>query len=149
MSQTNQVPVRPPSRDKVYDVLDGERDYQNAGQGNAKPHPESGRTDGRLTLGEGILCLERILDTARAEWYKGPDGHKATLPYIRKAAAVAVQLMENYGAVPREFHVPVSAGITGTMQIQDVGDKLAPNYMPSAKGHAPFKQPFPLGFPQT
>lgn len=120
----NQVPVRPSNRDVVYDVIDGERDYQNAGEGNAKPHPESGRTDGRLTLGEGILVMERILDQARAEWYKGPDGHKLTLPYVRKVAGVAVQLLENFGAPPREYHVPLSANITGEMHAVDKGDAL-------------------------
>lgn len=123
----NQVPVRPDGRNKIYDVIDGERDYQDAGKGNAAPHPEGKRSasDG-LSLGEGILCMERILDEARAAWYKGPEGQTLAMPFIRKTAAVAVQLMEHFGAVPREWHVPESARITGTMHIRDPLDTLAP-----------------------
>lgn len=124
---TNLVPVRPASRDAVYDVIDGERDYQDMGKGNAAPHPEGKRSasDG-LSLGEGILCMERILDEARAAWYKGPEGQTLAMPFIRKTAGVAVQLMEHFGAVPREWHVPPSAGITGEVHLRDLGDTLSP-----------------------
>lgn len=142
MSQTNQVPVRPPSREKVYDVIDGERDYQNAGQGNASPHVNSSHTAGKLTPEGGLVCLEHILSEARATWYK-PGGDKVMMPLIRKIAGVAVQLMENYGAQPREYHVPASANITGEMRVVDPGDKLVPN-----RGPVPYHRPN-LGFPQT
>lgn len=94
----NIKPFRTGSRDAVYRVIDGERDYQTMGKGNAGPARE-------LMMGEGIAVMEEILAQARTEWYKA-DGTKNALPYIRKVAAVAVQLMERYGAVPREGHVP-------------------------------------------
>jgi len=96
------------SRARVYAVLDGERDYQNNGEGNAAPHPDSNgphHAPGELSPGEGLLCMEEILAHARAAWYK-PDGQTAMMPFVRKIGAVAVQLMENYGAPPREGHEP-------------------------------------------
>lgn len=101
----NTVPVRPASRDAVYAIVDGERDYQNNGEGNAAPPADSGLVANPLSLGEGILCLEEILRKARTEWYK-PDGRVPAMPYIRKAAGVAIQLLENFGAPARAEHDP-------------------------------------------
>lgn len=121
-TKVNKVPVRPASRDAVYDVIDGEREYQGAGEGNAARHENA---PPNLTVGENILCMEKCLRDAQDAWYR-PDGGQAALPFIRKVAALAVQALENYGAPPREFHVPASAGITGTLNVSDPGDKLAP-----------------------
>ncbi len=104
----NTVPVRPASRDAVYAIVDGERDYQNGGEGNAAPSTElraKGVHANPLSFGEGLLCLEEILRKARAEWYF-PDGTPKALPYVRKAAGVAIQLLENFGAPPRAEHDP-------------------------------------------
>lgn len=87
------------ARDVVYAVIDGEREYQNGGKGNAAPHP------GALTPGEALLCMEQLMAVARAEWYK-PDGIPAFLHNIRKITAVGVQVMEIYGALPREGFEP-------------------------------------------
>lgn len=106
----NQVPIRPQSRDAVYSIIDGERDYQNGGEGNAATHADDKRPSNALTFEGGILCLEQILAEARANWYKGVVGRDLAKPFIRKAAGVAVQLLENFGAPPREGHVPNVAG---------------------------------------
>jgi hypothetical protein len=87
-----------PNRNEVYEVIDGERAYQDAGRGNAKRHENA---PPQLSPGECLLCMEELLADARRAWYK-PDGATAMLPFIRKATAVGVQLMENYGAPPRE-----------------------------------------------
>lgn len=94
------------SRSYVYAVLDGERAYQKAGKGNAAPHPDSKRADGALSPGEALLCMEQLLVEARANWYKGVVGQDLMLPFIRKATAVGVQVMENYGASAREGYEP-------------------------------------------
>lgn len=84
------------SRQEVYAIIDGERDYQDAGMGNARRHADMPD----LTPGEMILIMEELLSQARAVWYK-PDGGKECLHDIRKAAAVGVQMMERFGAPPR------------------------------------------------
>lgn len=83
-------------RNYVYSVIDGERDYQDAGRGNAQRHegmPE-------MTPGEFILCMEKCLADARNAWYT-PNGGTACLPFVRKVAALAVQCMEINGAPRR------------------------------------------------
>lgn len=117
----NQQPIRPTSRERVYDVIDGERDYQDNGEGNAKRHP--GRPP--MTPGEYILCMEMTLAKARMAWYH-PEGGEACLHYIRKTAALGVNAMELHGAPPREWHVPASAGITGEMHATASLDTFAP-----------------------
>lgn len=99
----NRVPVRPGDRnDRVYAVIDGERDYQDAQSGNAKRHAGA---PPKLSPGEVILCAEKCLADARDAWYR-PDGAHECLPYLRKVAALAVQALENYSAPAREGHNP-------------------------------------------
>jgi hypothetical protein len=101
VSRTNEVRDRPAIREAVYNKLDGEREYQNDGQGNAKPHPGSTRPNGALSPGECLLCIEQIAADARAAWYK-PNGQEAMAPFMRKIGGVAVQFMENYPTPDRE-----------------------------------------------
>lgn len=112
--QQNRTPVRPASRDRVYDIIDGERDYQDA------TWPAS---EGKLTVGEYLVVFEEYVAKARALWVK-EHGDVMTLNNFRKLAGIAVRALETHGAIPRELHVPASAGITGEMNIRDPGDKL-------------------------
>lgn len=109
-------------RDAAFTAIATERDYQDAGLGNSAMSPERTlemrvihETGGRaLTLGEGILVMEKILDDAKRHWYK-PEEYEAALVHVRKIAGVATQLMENYGAPPRVF---------GEMRVADKSDSL-------------------------
>jgi hypothetical protein len=85
-------------RSEVYAAIDSERAYQNAGAGNAQRHPDA---DKAMTPGEFILCMEKCLADARDAWYK-PNGGQASLPFVRKVAALGVQCMELHGAPHRE-----------------------------------------------
>lgn len=98
----NTVPVRPASRDAVYAVVDGERDYQDAGKGNAQRHPDA---PPHLLPGEIIACTQKCLTDALNAWYK-PDGGVACLPHLRKVAALSIQALENFGAPARDEHDP-------------------------------------------
>jgi hypothetical protein len=99
---TNQYPIRPKSRDLIYDVIDGERDYQDAN------HPNT-------PVGE-------MLDLIR-EYAAVPLATPKARKRLREIAALAVRAIEaTGGAVPREFHVPASAGITGEMHIVTKSD---------------------------
>lgn len=85
--------ARNDKRIDAYLALDSERDYQDAGRGNAKRH--EGRPE--LTVGEHILILEKLVADARVEWYK-PDGRNTAIEHVRKIGGVAVRCMELYGA---------------------------------------------------
>jgi hypothetical protein len=84
------------TRQEVYAAIDSERDYQDAGRGNALRH------EGMpvMTPGEYILCMEKCLADARIEWYK-PYGGKSCLDFVRKVAALGVAAMEHHGAPKR------------------------------------------------
>lgn len=110
----NKPPVRPASRNTVYDVIDGERDYQD----DTWPAAEK-----RLTPGEFIILFEEYVAKARAAWVK-EHGDENLKNSFRKLAGIAVRAMEVHGAVPREYHVPASSNITGTMQARDDFDVL-------------------------
>lgn len=81
----------------VFDAIEGERDYQDDGQGNAKRHEGAAP----MTVGEHILCMEKLLADARAIWYR-PNGGEPCLHEIRKITALGVQCMERYGAPQRK-----------------------------------------------
>lgn len=89
------------SRAEVYSAIDGERDYQDAGKGNARRHPESPKA---MSVGEFILCMEEYLAKARLEWAKA-GGIPLALHDIRKVTALGVQCMELHGA-PRRALIP-------------------------------------------
>lgn len=76
-------------RKQAYNALDSERVYQDRGLGNAKGN-------GMKSVGEHILCMEKLLDDARRAWYK-PDGTKDAMDHFRKIGAVAVAGMERHG----------------------------------------------------
>lgn len=82
----------------VYDVIDGERAYQDRGAGNAKRHENQPPV---MTPGEYLLCMEEVFEQARAAWYK-PDGSRVCLESVRKIAALGVACMEHHGAPPRQ-----------------------------------------------
>lgn len=84
------------TRTEVYGALDGERDYQDAGAGNARRH--AGMPP--MTPGEFILCMEHCLAEARRVWYS-PDGGQACLEHLRKVSALGVQAMELHGCPHR------------------------------------------------
>lgn len=115
MTSTNKVPTRTVARDRVFDVIDGERDYMDANE------PASEK---ELTPGETLMAFELLLAHAKSNWSNEPEGRSATINNIRRLAGVAVRALETFGPIPREFHVPASAGIVGTLQGRDKGDKL-------------------------
>lgn len=111
----NKTPTRPPERDRVYDVIDGERGYQ---EDNA---PQSEKN---FSPGETLALLDQHLRHAQTQWSNEPEGRTATINNLRTMAGVLVRALEILGPIPREFHVPASAGITGTLDMRDKGDRL-------------------------
>jgi hypothetical protein len=84
-------------RSAVYAAIDTERDYQDARwpQQNAPDAPNP------LTIGEFILLLEEYVEKARVEWAMEKKPEQRTLHFIRKAAGIAVNCMEQHGAPKR------------------------------------------------
>lgn len=110
-------------RDAAFHAIETERDYQDAQLGNSEHHSQReveiatlvAKQGNALSLGEGILCMEKLLDDTRKHWYS-PEGFEEALHHVRKIAGVATQLLENFGAPPRLLP------ITGTMSATDEGD---------------------------
>lgn len=104
------------TRSEVYVALDGERDYQEAGAGNARRH------DGMppMTPGELILCMEKCLADARTIWYS-PDGGEKSLEYIRKVSALGIQAMELHGCPHRDGFSSSTGFLIGLPRRNEVG----------------------------
>lgn len=85
------------TREEVYRVIDGEREYQDEGIasiGNERMH--------ETVLGEDIAMLQCCLDKARRAWYDNTQAEPFSVMHeIRKIAGIAVASMEKNGAPPR------------------------------------------------
>lgn len=131
---TNRLPTRPASRDKVYDVLDGERDYQVENYPSPS-EPDLARFSTLLIEYTDKLAVDVTVDPAGSS----PDG--GPLKRLREIATIAVHAMEVHGAQPRENHVPASAGVTGTAHIVAKPDATLPTHGPTGPTHAQSAQP--------
>lgn len=110
---TNKPPVRPEARNKVYDVIDGEVDHLD----------DTLPTD--LPAGEYLTLLAVEVRKARELHLEGiPEGMEHSLNRFRRIAGLAVRAMGVFGPVPREYRVPASAGITGTLNVVNPPDIL-------------------------
>ena len=131
----NQNPVRPTDRNKVYDVVDGERDYQ------VKNHPTSPSPDIThftnllIEYTDKLAVDVAVNPSAGMSPAHSPSG--GPLKRLREIAAIAIHAMEVHGAAPRENHVPASAGVTGTVNIVGKADSTKPSPKPAAPAPAP------------
>lgn len=126
---TNKAPLATGPRNKIYEILDGERDYQ------IETHPSSppkSLIDYANLLIEYTdkLAADVVHATANPAALSSPTG--GPFKRLREIAAIAVAAMEVHGAQPREGHVPASAGVTGTMHVTVKPDSLAPASAPAA-----------------
>ena len=112
----NQLPTTTLIRKKVYDILDGEREYQDK--------IFAGRTP--LTLIEFTNLLIEYTDKLAASVKAGMSPSGGPGKRLREIAAIAVYAMELHSSEPRANHVPASAGITGTLHIVAGPDTLKP-----------------------
>lgn len=86
------------TREEVYALIDGEREYQeNLGRVRKEP----GEQRRVLEMGEYITMLSHYVTEAQKEWTTKSKGGD-TPAIMRKVAAIAVRFMENHGAPPRE-----------------------------------------------
>jgi hypothetical protein len=80
------------NRATIYDVIDGERDHQDAKWGTIQQHPHE--------VGGWLLIMEKLLDDARRAWASS-RGDGPALEEVRKVVAVGVACMEQHGVTPR------------------------------------------------
>jgi hypothetical protein len=99
-----------PTREEVFKVIDGERDYQD----NLKLGPD-GRTDGKKkTIGDYLTLIRDYLRKADAA-HTGNPGNVPALHQIRKAAAIAVQCLETIGMTRPEVYLLMGRDL-GTLE---------------------------------
>lgn len=81
------------AREDVYNAVSGEREYQDAGEGNSPGDVAQG-------VPEFLLALDLYVRKATKAWHK--DGEAAALHVVRKVTAIGVSCMEQHGALERE-----------------------------------------------
>lgn len=81
---------RPQIRETVYNVIDGERDYQD------NLPPTRRRENRQNSVPEYILMIEEYAAKARRAW-NDETGDTSALHQVRKIGALAVACMEAHG----------------------------------------------------
>ena len=87
------------TRDEVYEILDGEREYQEREM--ADPTRKDMVTD--FDMSKALLAIHYTLDKAVKAWYnESPElGYDGTSEYLRKIGGIVVQMGELYGMPER------------------------------------------------
>jgi hypothetical protein len=83
-------------RQEVYKKIDSEREYQE----QMKKEKESHVVED-FPLSSAILAMEHNLKLAKDSWYYNQAPYKESMKYIRKVAAICVQMGEKYGMKDR------------------------------------------------
>lgn len=112
MSQyQNKPPIRPDAREPIYDIVDGECDHLAEALADGAP------------IGEFLALLSTRIRQARTMHVEGEAAAVvAAQNAFRDIAGLAVRAMETHGTLPREYRVPPSANIVGTLDAHDLGD---------------------------
>lgn len=86
------------TREEVYAVIDGERDYQQAMIAHAGRYQEVSKPMEAYALYISDYAAELNTQLSRV-W--GPESEEKARHTLRKVAALAVAALETHGAVPR------------------------------------------------
>jgi hypothetical protein len=98
------------TRQEVYELIDGERDYQD------KRWPHDAPDVGSHDVGTYILFMKGYVNKA-IETACFSARHEQCIEHFRKIAALAVRCMEGHGAMPRT--VNIQSGVYQSGEIQD------------------------------
>lgn len=79
-------------RQEVYKKIDSERDYQESMKKEEGSHVVED-----FPLSSAILAMEHNLKQAKNSWYYNQSPYTESMKYIRKVAAICVQMGEKYG----------------------------------------------------
>lgn len=106
------IPNRPDKREKAYEALDEERQYQN--------RLGSNRTDGSAkTVGDYIVMLSHYQNELIKAWTVNA-GTVQALDVIRKIGGIAIHAMEDHGIVRRQA-AGIVPEIDSTMDVNSEG----------------------------
>ena len=85
-------------RKEVYEAIDSERDFQieKTEDASATHMIED------FHMGDTLAAIQVNLDKARFAWYNGSVPHSDATMYLRKVAALCVQMGEKHGMSSRE-----------------------------------------------
>lgn len=86
------------NRNAVYDLIDGERDYQDRRWADSGGRPKS---DSETPVSSWLLYIETQLNRAKDSIYNLDE--QGALEYVRKIAGLAVACMENNETKPRQL----------------------------------------------
>lgn len=88
--------MRPEVRERVYEALDGEREYQEKKWSGY-------RGDGDTpSMADTIACMESYMSKAKEEWVNGPGKSPHTSrDMLRKVVALGVRHLEIHGCPKR------------------------------------------------
>ena len=78
-------------REEVFKVISDERDYQELQKQNDNSHIVED-----FPLSSGLEAIRYNLEKANEAWYLGKDPYPSAMDYIRKIAAICVQMGESY-----------------------------------------------------
>lgn len=84
-------------RNNIYDVINGELDYQNSLTKN-EDRPDMIED---FHLGDALSAMQYNLDKAREAWYSHSKPHVGAMGYIRKIVALGVRMGLLNGIPPR------------------------------------------------
>ena len=90
------------TRDRVYRVIDGERDYQDHLKKDRTEFPTDGTRSIKHSVGDFCTMMQHYQTELIEAWTKNP-GDSAALHTMRKIAAIAVNCMEQHHAPARKF----------------------------------------------
>ncbi|MCB1711489.1 MAG: hypothetical protein KDH96_03095 [Candidatus Riesia sp.] len=84
-------------REEVFNVISGERDYQEGQKRIKESHVVED-----FPLSSGMEAIRYNLDKSNKAWYTGKEPYSEAMDYIRKIAAICVQMGEQYG-MPKRY----------------------------------------------
>lgn len=84
------TPNPPLTRDQVFQLINGERSYQNE-------QAEQWNHQGAPSIEAELLMLEHYISDARQAWVQTSHS-RGTLDNIRKIAGIAVRALEHHGS---------------------------------------------------
>jgi hypothetical protein len=85
------------NRLKVYQAIDTEREFQNELTENSK-RPDMIED---FHVGDALSAIRYNLNKAEDCWYIGSTPHQDAITYLRKIAAICVNIGEKYGMPSR------------------------------------------------
>ena len=83
-------------RNEVIAIIENERNYQEANKGKDESHIVED-----FPLSAGLEAIRYNMEKANQSWYVEKAPYPNAMSYLRKVAAICIQMGEKYGMTPR------------------------------------------------